>query len=367
MEISASREQLLPMLTRAVAVVERRQTLPILGHLLLTAEEGYLGIASTDLEVEVRGRCSSSVQEEGQITVPARKLLDIVRNLSEGSEIRLRAGSERCTLISGRGRYVLGTLPASDFPLMQMDTAAVALQLEEAELRKLLDKTSFAMAQQDVRYYLNGLLLEVERGCIRGVATDGHRLAKYEIAKELELESDRVAVIVPHKTVTELRRQLGATGALVLVKVGERTIQFVVGDCVTTSKLIDGRFPDYERVITTSHGRRACVDREGLRGALVRAGILANEKFRGVRVEFASGLMRIQAHNPEQEQSEEEIDAEFEGEPVTLGFNVAYLGDVLGVVERQQVEVQFQDAGSSSVWRGVGAEEETFVVMPIRL
>lgn len=368
MEFLVRREHLLPVMSRGAGVVERRHTLPILGNLLLTAEKDRLSVVSTDLEIEVRAECTATVTAEGQITVPARKLLDIVRNLPDGSELQFRVKGERCSVMSGRGRYVLGTLPASDFPLMQADSEGAIFRVEEGSLRVLLEKTCFAMAQQDVRYYLNGLLLEFENGVIRGVATDGHRLARYDLRKEeLNVEGERLAVIVPYKAVMELRRQLGMSDAGVEIRVGERTVRFIVGDVVTTSKLIDGRFPDYDRVIAAHHGRTAILDREQLRGALVRTAVLSNEKFRGVRMEFESGVLRLQAHNPEQEQAEEEVDARLEGEPVALGFNVSYLSDVLGAVAAEEVEISFEDANSSSVWRGVGATEETFVVMPMRL
>ncbi len=366
MEILANREPLLPVLSRVANVVERRQTLPILGHLLLRAEDGRLTVVGTDLEVEVRGHSASEVLGEGDTTVPARKLVDIVRNLAEGSDVRLKVAGDRCVVTAGRGRYVLGTLPAGDFPAMQMDTEAREFGVEDGGLKTVLEKTAFAMAQQDVRYYLNGLLLEVDSTGICAVATDGHRLARFHLDLDLDCE-ERLSVIVPYKTVMELRRQFGAVVSPTILRIAEKTIQFVVGDTVTTSKLVDGRYPDYERVIPVNLSKRAVISKEGLRAALSRTAILSNEKYRGVRLSFESGLLRLQAHNPEQEEAVEEMELDFEGDATTIGFNVSYLADVLNAVDGQLVEVFFQDGDSSSVWRSVGAEMETFVVMPMRL
>ena len=366
MEFVVNRERLLPVLSKVVGVVERRQTLPILGNLLLAAREDRLDICGTDLEVEVRTSCSASVPGEGETTLPARKLMDICRNLTEGTEIRFRLNNERCVVTAGRGRFTLGVLPAADFPLMDADIEGVEVKVPEGILRQILDKTSFAMAQQDVRYYLNGLLLEWERSGITAVGTDGHRLAKFHRSLDLDVP-ERVQVIVPSKTILELRRQLSSTDEEVSVSVGPRSIRLAVGGMVMTSKLVDGRYPEYERVIPRELGKVARVSNDALKRALARTSILSNEKYRGVRLAFEEGVLRLQAHNPEQEEAEEEIELDYSGESVAIGFNVAYLSDVLGAVEGTEIEVRFSDAGSSSVWRGVGAEDETYVVMPMRL
>lgn len=366
MELVVNREKLLPVLSKVVGVVERRQTLPILGNLLLSAREDRVGICGTDLEVEVKTSCVASVADEGETTLPARKLMDICRNLTEGAEIRFRLSNERCVVTAGRGRFTLGVLPAPDFPLMDTDIDGLEVKIPEGILRQILDKTSFAMAQQDVRYYLNGLLLEWERSGITAVGTDGHRLAKFHRSLDLEIP-ERVQVIVPSKTILELRRQLSSTDEDVCVSVGSRSIRLAVGGMVMTSKLVDGRYPEYERVIPRELGKVARVSNEALKRALARTSILSNEKYRGVRLAFEDGVLRLQAHNPEQEEAEEEIELDYKGESSAIGFNVAYLSDVLGAVNSTEIEVRFSDAGSSSVWRGVGAEDETYVVMPMRL
>jgi len=366
MEILANRESLLPMLSRVANVIERRQTLPILGHLLLRTDETGVTIIGTDLEVEVRGHCETRVLGEGDTTVPSRKLVDIVRNLPDGSDVRFKLSGDRCVVTAGRGRYVLGTLPAADFPSIQMDAERRELEVEEGSIKRVFEKTAFAMAQQDVRYYLNGMLLEVDSRGICAVATDGHRLARFHLDLDLDFE-ERFSAIIPYKTVMEMRRQFGTGSSPAVLRVAEKTVQFVVGDTVTTSKLVDGRYPDYEKVIPVNLSKTAVIDKEGLRGALSRTAILSNEKYRGVRLSFEKGLLCLQAHNPEQEEAVEEMELEFDGEATTIGFNVSYLSDVLTALDGQFVEVRFQDGDSSSVWRAVGAENETFVVMPMRL
>lgn len=367
MEVIVHREHFLPVLSRTCGVVERRQTLPILGNLLLKADVDQVSVVGTDLEVEVKSWCKANVVAAGETTLPARKLLDIIRNLVEGAEIRIKVSGDRCQLTSGRGRYVLGGLPASDFPVVQGDAGSgVMVSLIESDLKRLLEKTAFAMAQQDVRYYLNGLLFELKDKVIRSVGTDGHRLARYDLASD-EVFGDGRSVIVPYKTVTELRRLLGATQRVVSVVIGERVVQFGLGDSVVTSKLVDGQYPDYERVIPLGLNRVAVVEKEALRSSLVRAAVLSNEKYRGVKVSFEPGVLRLQAHNPEQEEAIEELELDFDGEPTTIGFNVAYLGDVISAVDADRIEIRFSDANSSSVWCGVGSEEEVFVVMPMRL
>lgn len=366
MDLKVNREEILAILNRVAGVVERRQTLPILGNLLLRAGDGRLTIVGTDMEIEITAHCAADVFEGGEGTVPARKLCDICRSLAERTDVRLKISGDRCVLTAGRGRYVLGTLPAQDFPRMDTVAPELAIEMEEGVLKRLLDKTAFAMAQQDVRYYLNGLLIEFEETCVRAVATDGHRLACYVHPCSLGV-ADRRAVIVPWKTVNELRRQLGEGGEPVRMEIGERVIGFVVGDTVSASKLVDGRYPEYNRVIPAGLAKVAIVDRDTLRRALSRAAILSNEKFRGLRVSFEPGLLRLVAHNPEQEEAVEEMELGYDGEPTVIGFNVVYLADLLAAVDSVKVEVHFDDGSSSSLWRGVGGSGETYVVMPMRI
>ncbi len=366
MDITVNREHLLPILNKVVGVVERRQTLPILGNLLVSADEGRVSIIGTDLEIEIRSSSEAIVAEGGRVTIPARKLSEICRSLREGADIRFMVTGDRCVLTAERGRYVLGTLPAADFPNVEAQPAEEVFTVEESTLKRLLEKTGFAMAQQDVRYYLNGLLLQVEKEVVRAVATDGHRLAAFESACSVDLKESR-SVIIPFKTVNELRRQLGFGSSIVQVEIGERLIRFLAGRTVTTSKLVDGRYPEYERVIPTGLSKVAYADKDSLKRALSRTAILSNEKYRGVRLVFEPNVLRLVAHNPEQEEAVEEMELVYSGEPTTIGFNVAYLSDLLNAVDSESVEVRFEDGNSSSLWRGKEASGETYVVMPMRL
>lgn len=366
MEFVVNRESLLPALGKVTGVVERRQTLPILGNLLVVARGERLYLTGTDLEVEVKTDLPAAIEGEGETTIPARKLMDICRNLADGADVRFRVKDERCLVTAGRGRFALGLLPAVDFPIMDVETGGLLLRVPEGRLKRIVEKTAFAMAQQDVRYYLNGLLLELEGTTLTAVATDGHRLAKYHSDIELSLE-ERRQVIVPSKTVLELRRQLGSAEDAVEVFVGEKSIRIRVGQMTMTSKLVDGRYPEYERVIPRDMEKLGRINKEALKRALSRTAILSNEKYRGVRLTFDPGVLRLLAHNPEQEEAEEEIELEYAAEATSIGFNVSYLMDALNAIDAEEVQVQFKDGGSSSIWRGRDAESETFVVMPMRL
>jgi DNA polymerase-3 subunit beta len=260
-------------------------------------------------------------------------------------------------------------MPAGDFPSLELGEAGLSLDISSSVLKRMLDKTAFAMAQQDVRYYLNGVMLELGSRGLTAVATDGHRLARMTEAVETGVsdEDERRQVILPAKAVVELRRLLALQDGLVRVELSDRSIRVSFGDAVLVSKLVDGRYPEYERVIPRDLPRKAVLSRDLLRAALQRAAILSSEKYKGVRVSFNSGALRLQAHNPEKEQADDEIEMEYDGDSVAIGFNVGYIVDVLQAVDQSRVEVVFRDADSSAIWRGEGAEHETFVIMPMRL
>jgi DNA polymerase-3 subunit beta len=366
MYIRANRETFMPALAKVGGVVERRQTLPILGNILLSASDDTVQVTGTDLEVEISARATASVERPGDITLPARKLIDICRALPDGIEIALSVEKERAMLVAGRSRFSLSTLPASDFPNMEGGAGVESIELESRKLKYLLEKTAFAMAMQDVRYYLNGLLVEVKPDRIVTVATDGHRLAKVEEELALGIEKE-IQIILPRKTVLELNRLLGGDSGIVRMDISEKVFRTFVESTVLTSKLVDGRFPDYDRVIPRVCERIAYADREALRQALLRTSILSNEKYRGVRLGLENGQLRLQTHNPEQEEAEEEIELEYAQEPTVIGFNVGYLMDVLSVLEDDEVELGFTDSNSSALLRNRGKDNETFVVMPMRL
>jgi DNA polymerase-3 subunit beta len=366
MHIVTSRERLIPAVNKLGGVVERRQTLPILGNLLINAAAESAQLTGTDLELEIRVAIGAAVKEEGDITLPARKFIDICRAVPEGAEIAIKAQGQRVTITAGRSRFSLSTLPASDFPVMERDAGDESIEVSQGTLKELLEKTGFAMAHQDVRYYLNGLLLKVEPRGITAVATDGHRMAKVEQDLELPVATE-VQVILPRKTVIELGRLLELSDEPVRIDLSERMLRAVVGDSLLTSKLVDGRYPDYQRVIPVLADKVATVDREALRQSLLRTSILSNEKYKGIRLGFQEGRLTLQAHNPEQEEAEEELEIEYAQEPTAIGFNVGYLIDVLGVVDEERVEFRFTDSSSSALLRGSGREDQTFVVMPMRL
>jgi DNA polymerase-3 subunit beta len=366
MKLSIQREALLKPLQAVMGVVERRQTMPILANVLLTAGNKTLKVTGTDLEVELVAETGlEKLDVPGEITVPGRKFLEITRALADEAKIGLQLDGDRLMIKSGRSRFVLSTLPAADFPVVEKVEATSRLQLAQNDLMRLLDKTQFSMAQQDVRYYLNGLLLETSKKRLRAVATDGHRLALCDISLDNQ-EVTSGQVIVPRKGVLELRRLLGQAEH-VEVTIGTNHIRATLDGIRFTSKLIDGRFPDYERVIPSKQAATLKADRDTLRGALMRAAILSNEKYRGVRLELNKGTLRIQANNPEQEEARDEIEVDFDGEPMEIGFNVTYLLDAIGAVEGEQVEIDFVDANSSCLIRAAQADHARYVVMPMRL
>ena len=364
MKFSAERESLLAALQSVIGVVERRQTMPILANLLLSAEQGKLAITATDLEVELVTRAEIKSSADGRLTVPGRKLLDICRSLPDGVTLTFTQDKDRVTVKAGKSRFVLATLPAADFPVIDELAQQQSLELAQADLRRLLDKTHFSMAQQDVRYYLNGMLLETDGKMLRTVATDGHRLALCEM--DLPSKTASQQVIIPRKGVLELQRLLGTEGD-VKITIGSNHIRAQIGDVRFTSKLIDGRFPEYSRVIPAASPKAVVADRETLRSALQRTSILANEKYRGIRLALKKDSMTLQAHNPEQEEAEEQVEVSYQGDELEVGFNVGYLLDALAAVDGNEVEIGVTDGNSSCLVRAPGATSARYVVMPMRL
>jgi len=366
MKINANRDDLLPALQQVVGVVERRQTLPILANVLLAVKDQKLSLTATDLEVELRTEARVECNGETEFTLPARKLLDICKALPDGAAISLEVDGEKTTLRSGRGRYTLGMLSAQDYPSIDPPKTSETLNVSVGVLKRLIDKTQFAMAQQDVRYYLNGLLLEVKPGRLRAVATDGHRLALCDAAFEHPEDID-MQVILPRKAVIELGRLLGDTDESARIEISNSHLRVALDHSSFTSKLIDGRFPDYERVMPSGETTVVYGDKSTLRQALARTAILSNEKYRGIRFKLSQGLLQLQAHNPEQDEAEEEVEVDYQGAELTIGFNVGYLLDVLGAIDGDDVEMAVIDANSSSLITPKGSTECRYVVMPMRL
>ncbi|MGC4029343.1 MAG: DNA polymerase III subunit beta [Steroidobacteraceae bacterium] len=367
MKFTATREQILTPLQGVIGVVERKQTMPILANVLLAAKGNRLSITGTDLEVELVASGEVTVQQPGDITVPGRKLLEIARALPEKTSVTIATDGDKVKVNAGRSRFVLSSLAASEFPVVDNVSAQQTLVLPQAELARLIGKTHFSMAQQDVRYYLNGTLLETDGKMLRTVATDGHRLA---VAEASLAAGDGAAamqqVIVPRKGVLELQRLLGSEGEVQIV-IGSNHIRVTIGDVRFTSKLIDGKFPEYGRVIPASPGKNIVADREALRQALQRTAILSNEKYRGVRLSLGKDSLKLQAHNPEQEEAEDEVELDYKGEELEIGFNVTYLLDALSAVDTETVEIGLTDANSSCLIRSPGSTNARYVVMPMRL
>jgi len=365
MKFSASRETILKPLHAVIGVVERRQTMPILSNILLTASDNKLTMTATDLEVELRAEAEVEVSSSGDITVPGRKLHDIIRALPDDVQVDFALRGDRLTVKAGRSRFTLSTLRAADFPMVDEVAVQQTLRVDRQQLRHLLEQTQFSMAQQDVRYYLNGLLFETEGKTLRSVATDGHRLALAEL-EMAEPAQRNEQIIVPRKGVLELQRLLDGDGEVELT-LGANHVRAQLENIRFTSKLIDGKFPDYGRVVPAEPPNIIKADRSLLRHALQRAAILSNEKYRGVRLALAENNVTIQANNPEQEEAEESLEVEYSGEEMEIGFNVTYLLDALSAVSEEQVEVGLGDTNSSCLIRAPGDMNNKFVVMPMRL
>ncbi len=367
MQFLINRDALLKPLQMVSGAIERRHTLPILSNVLLEVSEQTLSLTGTDLEVElVATAVPDQVIATGRITVPAKKLLDICRSLPESSEIRIQMQGENCILTSGKTKFTLSTLNASDYPNLESWEGEANITLSRQQLRKLLDDTAFSMANQDVRYYLNGLLFEVDNNSVRSVATDGHRLALSVIELPSAIAQQK-QIIIPRKGVLEIMRLLPNDEQPVQLSLGQNHIRLVDDSFTFSSKLIDGRFPDYRRVLPRNTSRQITAHRSVLKDACIRASILSNEKYRGVRFTLSPGELQIVANNPEHEQAEEVIEVEYQSDNLEIGFNVGYLLDVLNTLTTDLVIMHLSDANSSTLLEGVGNSGASYVVMPMRL
>ncbi len=367
MQFSIQREDLLKPLQLVAGVVERKQTMPVLSNVLLVIDGQNLSITGTDTEVELIGRTTlEDSSQDGEITLPARKLMDICKNLPAESLIHFSLDEQKMLISAGRSRFTLVTLPASDFPRVEEATGSFSFSLLQGGLRYIIERTSFAMAQQDVRYYLNGLLIEATTNRLRAVATDGHRLALCDTEADIA-ENAGHQVIVPRKGVLELARLMTDENATVSIVLGQNYIRATTADFTFTSKLVDGKFPDYDRVLPRGGDKQIIGSRQLLRESFNRASILSNEKYHGIRIQLEQNLLRVQANNPEQETAEEEVSIEYEHGSLDIGFNVSYLLDVLGVMTAANVRITLSDANSSALLQEADNEDSSYVVMPMRL
>ena len=366
MKTIINRQSLIGPLQQIIGAVERRQTLPILGNVLLSSDAGVLSLTATDLEIEMVAKVDTVSSVDFQTTLPARKLLDICKALPDDSEIDFNIEDNRVILTSARSRFSLASLPAKDFPSLDEIDGKYSFDIPQGELKSLLESTSFAMAQQDVRYYLNGILMEISPDHLKLVDTDGHRLALSESKASISVD-DAKQIIVPRKAVLELSRLLEASESVAKVILSQNHIRVESGTLVFTSKLIDGKFPDYNRVIPVDGNKTLVVNREMLRRAMNRIAILSNEKYRGIRLTLAPGNLSIQANNPDQEEAEEELSIDYNEAQVEIGFNVTYLIDVLGVLDSEDVHIKLKDANSSCIISDSEDSSSLYVVMPMRL
>ncbi len=366
MQFSVNREALLRPLQLVTGALGGRPTLPILGNILIDVSNGLLSLTGTDLEVELIGQLSLDNEfKDGRTTVPGKKLLDICRGLPDQSQITLTAEGDRVILRSGRSRYTLSCLPADDFPNIESWESVVEFELPQGQLRRLIDSTQFSMASQDVRYYLNGMYFETEGKSLKSVATDGHRLALCNITLDEEIQPQ--SIIVPRKGVLELVRLLDNEEQTVRVLIGSNNIRAVIDGFVFTCKLVDGRFPDYRRVVPRDGDKILSSGRDELKQAFSRAAILSNEKFKGVRLALSNNLLKITANNPEREEAEEILDVSYPAPDLEVGFNVNYVLDVLNTLKCEQVKITLNDANSSALIEALEDDTALYVVMPMRL
>lgn len=361
------RDQFLTPLQSVCGIVEKRHTLPILSNVLIEKGGDRLTLLATDIEMQIRTGTPSSGAEQVAVTVAARKLQDILRSLPENVEVSLNLDERRLQLKAGKSRFNLQTLPAEDFPRMtEAAGQPTILKLTQKQLKRMLGLVQYAMAQQDIRYYLNGMLLVVSKDELRLVATDGHRLA-YASEAIGSQGTERIEVILPRKTVLELSRQLADNDEALEIALTPTQARFSFGEVEFVSKLVDGKFPDYERVIPQNQNKILLLDRAGFQHSLLRAAILTNEKFRGVRLVLASGSLKILSTNAENEEAQEEIEVDYTGDELDVGFNVNYLLDVLNNVATDKIEIRLADSNSSALIMLPDNSRFKYVVMPMRI
>jgi DNA polymerase-3 subunit beta len=366
MQIKINREILLKPLTNVSSIVERRHTLPILSNLLVEAKNNNIQLTATDLEMQISLNIESKFTGELSTTISAKKLLDICRSLPEGVDIDMQSNDSRITVKTGKSRFNLQTLPATDYPVMtKVAGTGTEINISQIALKKLLKQVEFAMAQQDIRYYLNGLLLEVNENKLNIVGTDGHRLSF--TSTSLNKNYDKTEVIIPRKTVVELIKLLDDSEDEVLIEINAGQVNFSFSDIRLISKVIDGKFPDYNRVIPVGHQNTFSVNRVGILTAMQRASILSNEKYRGIRMVLSNNNLKLISTNTEQEEAEEELEIDYAKDGLDIGFNVTYLIDVLNNVNDETINFSFADANSSCLVTVPNDENYKYVVMPMRI
>ena len=369
MNIKIEREKLLPAIVLASSVVEKRQTLPILANLCFDHIDGKLSIVGTDIEVEISKVVDSREGDNGSFTISARKVVDICKMLPDEAVINFRKDADKVVVSSGRSRYTLKLLESQDFPRIKAGEWEERFKLTQSDLKSVLDNTSFAMALQDVRYYLNGILFELTRGQLRAIATDGHRLAQSDIAINMDMEEDQVRqLIVPRKAIAEINRFLDGDPELELtIEMSKNHLKLTKEGTVLITKLIDGKFPEFKGVLETELGIVATLNRAELIDVLLRASVLTTDRFKGVRINLEDNLLKVTASNPEQEEAVEEIVMDYSGESIETGYNVSYLIDAARVVKGDTIELHLQGNDGICIVRDPNSRASTWLVMPMRL
>lgn len=369
MKITIERAELLRALNHVQSVVERRNTIPILSNVLMSASDQALNLTATDMDIAIVDKVGCTVGTSGATTAPAHTLYDIVRKLPDGAQVDLETDGDRLLLSAGRSRFTLQTLPNEDFPVMSSGDMPHAFTLDASALRSLIDRTRFAISTEETRYYLNGIYLhaaEDDGGQLRAVATDGHRLARVDMDLP-EGASGMPGVIVPRKTVSELRKLIEEIDGDVSISLSETKIRFAFGDALMTSKLIDGTFPDYERVIPAGNDKLLEVDCPSFAAAVDRVSTIATEKMRAVKLAIADGQVTLSASNQENGMATEEIAVDYAMDPIEIGFNARYLLDIAGQIESNKAEFQMADAASPTIVRDSDDPSALYVLMPMRV
>ncbi|MGH1426940.1 MAG: DNA polymerase III subunit beta [Arenicella sp.] len=367
MNIQISKETLLPALTHVCGIVEKRQTLPILGNVYIKTNNNQLTLIGSDLETEITTTLNNIIAVDGETTVSARKLFDICRSLKDESMISITIEEKKMLLTSGRSRFSLQTLSAKEYPLLDTSENEFNFSIQQKDISALLNSTAYAMAQQDVRYFLNGLLLEVGQGVIKAVSTDGHRLAKNQI-NHSELNGEVKQSIVPRKAVQEISKFLNADSEdLIQIGINSSHISIKTDGYQFISKLIDGRYPEYQKVIPNNLDKNIILDKTLFGEILSRTAILSNEKFRGISIKFTAGSLIVTSRNPDHEEASDEMTIDYQGEDVEIGFNVNYLLDAVRGCSSETIQFEFKDSSSSGIIRESSADEKIALIMPMRI
>jgi len=370
MKFTISREKFLEPLQRANGIIEQRQTSRVLSNVLLVAKNDTLSVTGSDMEMELVTNVGIVIDEPGEITLSARKLVDICRTLPPGGELEFtwKQDEEKAVVQSGRSRFVLGTLPAATYPSADSLMGGVRIKTRQGDIKDLIELTQFAIAHQDVRYWLNGLLLEISPENVSAVATDGHRLALAELDIQTKVEDGILRAIVPRKAVKELARMLENGEEEMELCVGSNALQVDFSNTRFTTKLIDGRYPEYKGVLPdlSQCNKEVCLEKDKLQQMLARSAILCSESHRSVKMVFDKDLLRVSTWNTEQEEAEDELTIDYNGEYLEIGFNVTYLLDAIGVIPSKEIKMYLMDVNSSCLITPVGREDCRYVVMPMR-